>query len=137
MITMGNDFGGSELRGSLIHKMLNKAMNVAADTREPGFDSGKEAWINPIYIVPGSIYKPEFEGYKLGHFSAKKKGLVIMIAVPQSVADGKDIEEFVINSLREAIRLGAEHFASKGIDFDALKAEKIVHVIEKSMKQPA
>ena len=132
MIAMGVDFGGSELRGSLIHKMLNKAMNIAADTREQDFDSGKEAWINPIYIVPGLVHKPEFEGYKLGHFSAKKKGLVIMIAVHQSVADGENIEEFVVNSLNESIRLGAEHFASKGIDFDVLKAEKIVHEIERA-----
>lgn len=135
MIGIGNQFGGPEQRGSEIHKMLNKAMNIAADTREPDFDSGKEAWINPMYIVPGSIHKPDFEGFKLGYFSAKKKILVVAIAVPQSVANGKKIPEFIVKSLNEAIRLGAEHFASKGIDFDVLKAENIVHVIEQTMKQ--
>ncbi len=137
MIAIGNQFGGPEQRESLIRKMLNKAMNIAADTREPDFDSGKEAWINPIYMVPGSVHKPDFEGYKLGYFSAKKKIIVVTIAVPQSVANGKKIPEFIVKSLIEAVRLGAEHFASKGIDYNVIKAENIIHVIEQTMKQPA
>lgn len=132
MIAIGNQFGGPEQRGAPIHKMLNKAMNVAADTRESDFDGGKEAWINPIYIVPGSVHKPDFEGYKLGHYSAKKKGLVVMIAVPQSVANGLDMQEFIVNSLRDSIRLAADFFASKGVDFDVLKADKIVQTIEQA-----
>ena len=113
MIAIGNQFGGPEQKGALIYDMLNLAMNVAADTQEQDYDSGKEAWINPIYMVPGSIYKPEFEGYKLGHFSAKKKGLVIMIAVPKSVANGKKIPDFIVKSLLEAISLAANHFEKK------------------------
>ena len=134
MIWIGNQFGGPEQRGSLIHKMLNKAMNIAADNCQPDFDNGKEAWINPIYMVPGSIYKPEFEGYKLGHFSAKKKGLVVMIAVPQSVANGKKIPDFIVKSLLEAISLAANHFEKKGIAFDIKKAENIVNVIGQALQ---
>ena len=135
MIAIGNQFGGPEQKGALIHDMLNLAMNVAADNQEQDYDSGKEAWINPIYIVPGSIYKPEFEGYKLGHFSAKKKGLVVMIAVPQSVANGKKIPDFIVKSLLEAISLAANHFEKKGIAFDIKKAENIVNVIGQALPQ--
>jgi hypothetical protein len=103
MIAIGNDFGGPELRGSPIHLALNKAMNVAANTRAPTYNDGTESWVNAIYLVPGSVSKPEFSGFELGHFSKKEKGLIVQIAVPQSVADGEGIAEFIGTSLREAV----------------------------------
>jgi hypothetical protein len=135
MIAIGNHFGGPEQRGALIHKMLNKAMNIAADVSEPNYDDGTEAWVNPIFLVHGSMIRPDFEGYELGHFSKKEKGLVVKIAVPQSVADGEGIPEFIGISLREAVRLAAAHFASKGISFSTLKAEKIILAIESGLQQ--
>jgi hypothetical protein len=135
MIAIGNQFGGPEHRGSLVHSMLNKAMNIAADIRDANYDDGTDAWINPIFILPGSVSKPDFEGYKLGHFSRKQKGLVVMIAVPQSVADGDDIAEFVSISLREAVRLAAADFADRGMSFSTLRAEKIILAIEVGLKR--
>jgi hypothetical protein len=135
MIAIGNDFGGPELRGSPVHLAVNKAMNIAAALRDQHYNDGTEAWINPIFIVPGSVSKPHFEGYELGHFSKREKGLVVQIAVPQSVADGEGIPEFIGTSLREAVRLAAAHFVSKGISFSTLKAEKIILAIETGLKQ--
>jgi len=117
--------------------MLNKAMNVAADTRDANYNDGAEAWINPIFILPGTVSKPDFEGYKLGHFSKKQKGLVVMIAVPQAVADGENLPEFVSISLREAVRLAAAYFAEKGINFSTLKAEKLILAIESGLAEIA
>jgi len=85
MIGIGVQMGGPEQEDALIRKMLVKAMNTASKSREPNYNVGTEAWINPIFIVPGSILKPVFEGYELGHFSKKEKGLVVQIAVPQLV----------------------------------------------------
>lgn len=137
MIAIGNDFGGPELRGSPVHLALNKAMNVAAALRDQHYNDGAEAWVNPIYIIPGSVSQPEFDGYELGHFSKKEKGLVVQIEVPQSVADGEGIPEFIGTSLREAVRLAAAHFASKGISFSTLKAEKIILAIESELAKMA
>ena len=137
MIAIGNQFGGPEQRGSLVHSMLNKAMNVAADTRDANYNDGAEAWINPIFILPRTVSKPDFEGYKLGHFSKKQKGLVVMIAVPQAVADGENLPEFVSISLREAVRLAAAYFAEKGINFSTLKAEKLILAIESGLAEIA
>lgn len=137
MIAIGNQFGGPEQRGSLVHSMLNKAMNVAADTRDANYNNGAEAWINPIFILPGTVSKPDFEGYKLGYFSKKQKGLVVMIAVPQAVADGEDLAEFVSISLREAVWLAAVYFAEKGISFSTLKAEKLILAIESGLAEIA
>jgi hypothetical protein len=137
MIGIGNHFGGPEQRGALIDRMLNKAMNVAADLREPNYKDGTDAWVNPIFLVHGSLIQPEFEGYELGHFSKKEKGLVVKIAVPQEVVDGEGIREFIVTSLREAAQLAAEHFASKDISFSTLKAEKIILAIKSELEKMA
>lgn len=134
MLAIGVDIGGAELKDSLIDQALIKTMQTAAKVREPNYNDGTEAWVNPIFIVPGLMSKPDFEGYKLGHFSKKEKGLVVQIAVPQPVADGRGIAEFIGESLRATIRLAATHFASKGISFSALKAEKIILAIEAGLE---
>lgn len=137
MITIGVKYKGPELKGSQIFKSLNHVIDIASRIRDPDFDSGKEAWINPIYLVPGTVSKPSFEGYDIGHYSKKEKGLAIGIAVPQSVADGEGIPEFIGGSLREAVRLAAAYFADKSISFSTLKAEKIILAIEASLADGA
>ena len=134
MIAIGNQFGGPEQKGSMIHISLNKAMNIAANTRAANYNDGAEAWINPIFIVPGSVSEPEFEGYEYGHFSKKQKGLVIKIAVPRAVARGKGIPEFISGSLRDAVHMASEFFSAKGISFSTLKAEKIILAIEAGLE---
>jgi hypothetical protein len=130
MMTLGIDFGGPGLSREPVGIALIATERIAMRVREVNYDDGTEGWINPIYIVPGSVSQPDFEGYKLGYFSKKKKGLVVQIAVPQSVADGEGIPEFIGTSLREAVRLAASHFATKGMSFSTLKAEKIILAIE-------
>jgi len=139
MIAIGNDFGGPEHldRDCPIRAGLDRAMNAAADFRDPNYDDGTKAWLNAIFIVPGSISKPDFEGYKRGHFSRKRKGLVVMIAVPQLVANGTGIAEFVGASLREAARLAKDHFSSKGIEFPLADVEELITIIEARVSSPS
>ncbi len=135
MITLGIQSKGPELAGSAVEQALLSAAQTATRVRDLNYDNGNDAWINPIYLIPGSVSKPKFEGYDIGYFSKKEKGLVIAIAVPQSVADGVGIPEFIGTSLREAVKLAAAHFASKGISFSTLKAEKIILAIEAGLQQ--
>lgn len=127
--------GGPEQEGSLVQASLSLTMRIAKKVREPNYKELEEGWINPIFIVPGSIWKPEFKGFKLGHFSKKEKGLVVQIEVPQSVADGEGIREFIGSALREAVRLGAEKFSHHAIPFSTLKAEKIIRAIEAELNE--
>jgi hypothetical protein len=135
MIALGEDFGGPELKDSPIDRMLMRAGQTAMRVRDPNYDDGTEAWINPIFIVPGSMWQPDFEGYEYGHFSRKQKGLVIKIAVPQAVARGKGIPEFISASLRDAVHMASEFFSAKGISFSTLKAEKIILAIEAKLEE--
>jgi len=134
MIAIGVQMGGPEQKEAAIRNALLASMNIAAKVREPNYDDGTEAWINPIFIVPGSMWQPDFEGYEYGHFSRKQKGLVIKIAVPLSVVRGKSIPEFISGSLRDAIHMASEFFSVKGISFSTLKAEKIVLAIEAGLR---
>jgi hypothetical protein len=135
MFTLGTQRGGPELDDAAIGRKLTAAMRLAADISGPNYDDGTETWINPIYLVPGSVWKPDFEGYQLGYFSMKQKGLVVQIVVPQAVADGAGINEFIGASLREAARLAAKKFASKKLDFSMSKAERIIEAIEDGLRK--
>lgn len=137
MILLGAHYKGPEVKGSPVFNAINHAMGVAAKVRNKDYKSGEDAWINAIYLVPGSVSKPKFDGYDIGHFSKKDKGLAIAIAVPQSVAEGEGVSEFIGRSLREAVRLAAAHFASKKISFSTLKAEKIILAIEAELTKLA
>jgi hypothetical protein len=133
VIAIGVETGGPEHKESAVKKALVTAMGVAARVRAGNYNDGTEAWINPIFIVPGSLLNPDFDGYKLGHFSRKEKGLVVQIAVPPTVANGEGIQTFIASSLREAVRLAAAHFQSKKISFSTLRAEKIILSIESQL----
>lgn len=135
MISIGINSGGPELKDSKIESALARSMSVAIGKRDPSYKNGVDGWVNPIFMIPGSVSKPDFQGYKLGHFSKREKGLVVQIEVPESVANGNEIKEFVSNSLREAVRLAATHFATKGISFSTLKAEKIILAIEAALEK--
>ncbi len=134
MISIGVRVGGPELKDSPIDKVLTRSASVAMTRRDADFKDRDEGWINPIFVIPGSVSKPNFKGFCLGHFSKREKGLVVQIEVPQQVADGDGINEFVGQSLREAVQLAAVHFASKGISFSVLRAEILIMAIEADLK---
>ena len=133
MIGIGIQMGGPEQRDSAVRAVLLKAMQTAKRVRDPSYSDGDEAWINPIFIVPGSLLGPDFEGLKAGHFSRREKGFVIQVAVPKTVAEGAGVQRFVVQSLRDCVQLAASTFSSKGMAFPALKAEKVIRSIERAL----
>jgi len=137
VLAIGVQLGGPEQKGSLISTMLTRAMQTAANERHLHYDDGVEPWINPIFIVPGSISKPDFVGFKLGHFNKQRKGLVVMIETPQLVADGEAITEFVVASLQHVIALAAERFAKAHILISKDEAARIITRIEAALRAVA
>lgn len=135
MITTGNDYGGPELRGTPIQRALSITMNTFVELRDPEFDNGERPWVNPIFLVPGSITQPDFEGMELGRYSKKQKGVVVMIVVPQAVADGAGIREFIVGSLRDAAEMAAKFFAEKGETFHLLGAQSLINKVEQRLQQ--
>jgi hypothetical protein len=134
MIALGIQHGSPRDQQNGIDHFLVAVMRKVADLRGSNYDSGEEGWINPIFIVPGSIFPPpDFVGLKLGHYSKKRRGLVVMIAVPPEIRDADDGLRFVEGALREAVVLAAERFKKKGDPFSFIKANRLIDDVMKSV----
>jgi hypothetical protein len=134
MISIGSHFGGPEFKGTVVSDAVMAAMNVAADTRSKNYDDGISGWINPIFLVPGSIWQPDFEGYKIGHFSPKRKGVVVMIAVPESAALGDQVHLRIYSLLHGAAKLAASFFAEKNIAFDHDECARVLTAVAERLR---
>ncbi|MBB3352346.1 hypothetical protein FHT70_002268 [Rhizobium sp. BK049] len=134
MIAIGIHTGGPELSNIPLVAVLKKAMTVAKRHRDPSYDSGQEGWVNPVFVLPGSVYKPDFEGFKIGHFSRKEKGVVVTIAVPPSKFDAVSSVDYITQALRESIELASKVFAEKKINFSKERAEGLILEIAATLR---
>jgi hypothetical protein len=148
MISIGNQFGGQELRGSNIQTLLSHTSNLIAEHRggewygakdiagaddrprpaEPYFEVGSEPAVNIVFHVPGSITDfPPLEAPQAGRFSRKQKLLLVNVYVPkEQVALGGSVD-FVIDALRKSCAIAAEVFEKKKVGpFDLARANAII-----------
>lgn len=136
MIALGLHFGGPEFEGTPIKRDLKAAMNIVENSRGgDDYNDGVSGWINPIFIVPGLIWQPDFQGQKRGYFSKKEKGLVIQIVVPASVIDENCCGNFIASALREAVQTAHAFFSARKISFSTLKAEAIIMAVETGLSK--
>ena len=133
MIAIGEHYLGPEHRNSRISEALGKA-SIAIATSRPQ-ELGKDLpWVNPIFIVAGSLGNPDFDGIRLGHFSKKEGGLVVEIAVPPEVVNTKNIRDPIVNGLRMANAAAFHFFHDKGMKFSLRDAEDLVSQVEKELE---
>ena len=134
MISLGLQFGSPRDQQNAFDRLLKTVQRKVEGLRPAAFNDGKEGWINPIFIVPGTIMPlPDFEGLKLGHYSKKERGLVVMIAVPPEVREGSDGRDFIEDALRQSVVLGAEHFKKKDDPFSFIGANRLIDDVMKSV----
>lgn len=113
MITFGLQLGGPEQGGGRAETVWRQMAAIAAANRGPDYNDGRNAWVNPIFVVSGSIWRHDQEGLKVGRFSRKRKGLAILIFVPEALADSDGFVKFACSRLHEALELAAQTFAKK------------------------
>jgi hypothetical protein len=113
--------GGPEQDHSAIAKAITRIFVLkGADQPDTGFD------IDVVFQVPGSVFKPEFEGVRIGSLSRKQRTLQVQIAVDAELVYGE--EERVLSrcfeALHEAARLAGERLRQAKIPFNeqALRA---------------
>jgi hypothetical protein len=71
-----------------------------------------------VFRVEGRLFAPDFKGIRTGAFSKKKKMLQIQIAVSDEILSSPGIAEYVTESLKQAVILGAAFFTKKEIAFN-------------------
>ncbi len=111
---IGQVYGGPELKGSRIDRVLAKVTRLVGEGEEGAFGS-----LDVVFHVPGSIGAPEHTGIRTGRFSKRERMLMLQIAVPREVLtkEEPEIEEFVMASLNEVVRLATPVFQRAGIPY--------------------
>lgn len=132
MISIGAVYHGAELQGSEINRAIMAASKILKDFRVE-LGQIKTPWVNAVFVVSGTIAQVDFEGLEYGDYSKKDKGIVVKVAVPKKVANGKDITRFIIDSLRGANAMAFEFFRQKGEDFPLREAEDLVTKVSEKL----
>ncbi len=136
MISLGNVLKGPELSGSQVDRAIMAATKAAAELRGE-FEFGSSPAVNVVFHVPGSMGSPDWDGLRDATFSRQQQLLMVQVAVPESVVESANPEEFVIESLYGANAVAFEFFRQKNMDFPLAEAEKLVASIESRMKKAA
>ena len=63
------------------------------------------------------MLSPDYEGLRTGKFSRKERMLMVQVSVPPNVVTSENAESFVVQSLREAIRMAKPRFERAGIRY--------------------
>lgn len=134
MIAIGEHYCGPEHRNSRISDALGKASTVIVKSRPQDFNKG-QPWVNPIFVVAGTLGGPDFDGVRLGHFSKKEGGLVVEIAVPQAVVDAKNLRDPIVDGLRMANAAAFHFFDDKGLKFALRDAEGLVSQVREQLAE--
>jgi hypothetical protein len=132
MISIGSVYKGPELKGAPLNVALMRAARVLSEVRGP-LTLGSQPLVNAVFVVPGSLGRPEFDGLELGQYSKKDKAVVVQVAVPEkAVSEASDA--FIVAGLRGANALAFEFFRQRGEVFPLRDAEQLVTEIAERLK---
>jgi hypothetical protein len=131
MITIGVDIGGPEIIGTPIDRSIMAAMRGAITARG-NCQEGSVPAVNVVFFTPGSVGGlPDWDHGRVVKYSAKRKLLLVQVAVPEEMVRSKSALDYVIKELYGANALAFEFYRQKGIDFALADAEKLVAEIRR------
>ncbi len=130
MLYIGGVYGGPEVTGSRIDLVIGKITSLLGDRRVD--DSGS---LDVVFHVPGSVAAPDYRGVRTGRLSKKERLLQVQIGVPPEIVsqDPQAVEAFVLDSLREAIRIAGVRFQKAKISYRHDEYERLLAKVEKAL----
>jgi hypothetical protein len=90
-------------------------------------------WVNPVFVVGGSLGEPDFSGVQLGHFSRREGGVVVRIAMPTAAISAQNLRDPIVSGLRMANAAAFHFFDDKGMSFPLKAAEDLVSRVEQEL----
>jgi hypothetical protein len=96
--------------------------------------SPDDGGVTVMFQVPGAVSRPEFEGMRAGRLSKAAKGLVVEVAVPETV---EDVADFVGSVLVEAVEFAAVIFERKKVAADLTRSRQIARSVAKDLGHEA
>ena len=130
MLYLGGIYGGPEITGSVIDSAIGRIGALLGDTHVDASGS-----LDVVLHVPGSLASPGYEGVRTAALSKKEQLLQIQIAVPKGLSDNdqSQVERFLLESLRHAIRIAAPRFARAKIPYRLNEYESLLNRVERAM----
>lgn len=130
MLYIGGVYGGPEVSGSSIDVAIGRVTALLGEGRVD--DSGS---LDIVFHVPGSIVKPDYRGVRTGSLSKKERLLQVQIGVPPEMVsqDQGAVATFVLDSLREAIRIAEPRFDRASVPYRREEYERLVDRLERSL----
>ena len=128
MIIISGYYRGAELKGARISDAIGTAIKAMERARRPKYQGtlGEVPHVNAVFVVEGSLGKPEFNDIQVGPYSRKDKCLQVEIAVLQSVIDEGRLRDAIVLGLGGANAVAFHFFDEKGMEFPLRDAEALV-----------
>ena len=131
MMEIGAIFGGPEGFDTKVYAAISKLTRL----KDEGHFADDTGSLDVVFHVPGSITRPDYSGARTGRLWRKRRKLQVQISVPVELMNSKDdtdAERFVINALREAVRIAEPVFAAASIPYRREQYERMIERIERS-----
>lgn len=134
MIAIGVQLSGPELEDSPIDLAIMAAMRAAIEARGD-YVEGMVPAVNVVFCVPGSLARPDWDYIQVAKYSAKRKLLLVQVAVsPEAVHSDTALDD-VIEALYGANANAFEFYRQKGMDYPLAEAETLVGEIRRIAEQ--
>ena len=133
MIFFGTVLGGPEVEGGpmsgAIRRLVaaKKKFPVPTNPRPSGID------IEFQFYVPGSVFRPDFEGVRVGRFSRKLNRLMIQVGVPAELGDPN---AWLREHVSEGLVAADAHLRKRRLSFDVRIAEEEMDTLLKLAALP-
>lgn len=133
--SFGAIYGGPEIRANDAIFLRTEAQIARfIKIKQDNVLCKNEGEINLVWHVPGTMFKPEFEGLRTGKFSKREKTLMVQAAVPSNLVYGEYPEEFIFGVIRQAITIAQTVFRSAKIPFAADEHLNFINTVERLWK---
>ncbi|WP_157257176.1 hypothetical protein [Methyloversatilis discipulorum] len=131
MIAIGADYGGPELKDTLLCRAIQRVSVTIKGLREPS----ATILLNPIFCVPGSVSGDlPFEGIQYGKFDKKKPCLATLVAVPAKRINERELVPYLLNELHGCNAMVFEFYRQKGLVFPLRDAESLLAMVAESLE---
>lgn len=128
MIIVSGRYRGPELKGSRIANAVAATMKAVEVAREPKFGGslGMIPHLNAVFVVEGSLGKPNFHGVRLGPYNKRDKCIQVDVAISTLQAGESNLRDLLIIGLRGANAAAFHFFESKGMEYALGEGEELV-----------
>jgi len=131
MIEVGSVEGGPELDGTWVSVCASALVD-----RLPLGDYPNSG-LSLVYLVPGSVTSPGFEGVRLGRLQKGPPAwLQATIGVPASVVESDRLPDVLLGMAEDALGAAAKRFGRSGIPFDPGHFEHFARLRQALAEEP-